>query len=312
MPQPNGSPRLRTRKGLLLIAFGGLLYTLDLPLLRLSLAKSSDMAFGRGAFLFISLTVIWAITRWWQGNRKPFIAGVEGLSVIVTIAMSSLCYVEAVAGTNAANVVFITALIPLITAIFSHVFVGERVHAITWLAALVAFFSVAAIVWNGINVGYWYGDLMALFAAFFTSTTFTIIRASGKDMTASLALGSLASAMAAWLFFGAAPLALLAPSSFGFPAWVWLALNGLLAIPIASVLFAAGPRYLPSTDVSMFFLLETVLTPILAWFIFGETPGLVVLISGAVLIITLAIHSLWRLNVQFDVRMTRSSGQSAT
>ena len=312
MPDPNGTPRQRTRKGLLLIAAGGLLYTLDLPLLRLSLANSSDMAFGRGVFLFFSLTLIWAVTRWWQGNRTPFIAGIAGLSVVVTISMSSLCYVEAVAEANAANVVFISALIPLITAIQSHLFVGEKVHGVTWLASLVAFFSVAAIVWNGINVGNWYGDLLALLAAFFTSTTFTIIRASGKDLTASLALGSLVSGLIAWLLLGAVPANLLATSSFGFPAWIWLALNGLLAIPIASALFATGPRYLPSTDVSMFFLLETVLTPILAWFIFGEAPGLIVLISGVVLIVTLATHSLWRLNVMFDVRSAAAARQSAT
>jgi drug/metabolite transporter (DMT)-like permease len=60
-------------------------------------------------------------------------------------------------------------------------------------------------------------------------------------------------------------------------------------------LIANGPRFLPSADVSMFFLLETILTPIWVWMLFKEVPSQAVLLGGAIVIITLVAHSFWRL-----------------
>ena len=64
---------------------------------------------------------------------------------------------------------------------------------------------------------------------------------------------------------------------------------------LATVLLARGPRVLPSADVSMFFMLETVLTPVWIWLLFGEVPGERVLLGGAVVVATLFAHSWWRL-----------------
>jgi drug/metabolite transporter (DMT)-like permease len=80
------------------------------------------------------------------------------------------------------------------------------------------------------------------------------------------------------------------------PALFWIGLNGLLAIPLASTLIANGPRFLPSADVSMFFLLETVLTPIWIWLLFAEIPSTMFLVGGCIVIVTLLAHSGWRLS----------------
>ena len=97
-----------------------------------------------------------------------------------------------------------------------------------------------------------------------------------------------------------------AAASVGIPGIVWVALTGLVFIPLASTLIANGPRYLPSADVSMFFLLETVLTPVWIWMIFGEVPSGAVLAGGLVVILTLMAHSWWRLATTI-----RDSGEPA-
>ncbi len=99
----------------------------------------------------------------------------------------------------------------------------------------------------------------------------------------------------ALLLFDAQLHTLVNTAGFGMPAWFWLALNGLVIIPLSSTLIANGPRYLPSVDVSMFFLLETVLTPIWIWMLFGEVPSNAVLWGGIIIVATLIIHSVWRL-----------------
>ncbi|MGL4296020.1 MAG: EamA family transporter, partial [Aestuariivirga sp.] len=156
--------------------------------------------------------------------------------------------------------------------------------------------GVGIIVWDGIHAGSWFGDVLALISAFCTATALTIIRASGKNVATSFAIGSLCSAIIALLFFEVDPASLLNASSFGMPALFWIGLNGLLAIPLASTLIANGPRFLPSADVSMFFLLETVLTPIWIWLLFAEIPSTMVLVGGCIVIVTLLAHSGWRLS----------------
>ncbi len=291
----DGDAASQVRKGLIITTAGGLLYTLDLPLLRLATTDKWTMVCARGLFLFLSISALWYLMRRHNGNT-PYIAGAAGVAVALTSTITNITYVGAIVETSAANVVFITALIPIFTAFLQRVFLGEKVHSFTWLATATSFAGVGVIVWDSIGHGRLFGDLLALTAAVFTAIAFTIIRASGKNVAGSLAVGSLASAVTALFLFDVSPGALLVPASFGVPAWMWIAINGLIAIPLASTLIANGPRFLPSADVSMFFLLETVLTPVWIWALFAEKPTPTVLAGGLIVIVTLVAHSWWRLS----------------
>jgi drug/metabolite transporter (DMT)-like permease len=295
MTKSADSPQSEVRKGLAITTLGGLLFTLDLPLLRLAMSDKWTLVFARGVCLFIAISVVWYLIRHFSRQNIAYIAGGAGIAVAATNTIANITYIGAIVETSAANVVFITALIPVITAVLSRIFIGEKVHAYTWLATAVSFFGVAIIVYSGVQGGHLFGDLLALVSAICTAAAFTIIRASGKNVATSLAVGSLSSALIALVFFGVDGVALVQPASFNIPAWVWVALNGLIAIPLASTLIANGPRFLPSADVSMFFLLETVLTPIWIWMLFSELPSQSVFIGGLIVVATLIAHSVWRL-----------------
>ena len=237
------------------------------------------------------------------GDKSPYIAGKAGVAVVCTNTIANMAYIGAVVETNAANVVFIIALVPVLTAVFSRVFIGESIHTYTWAATVLALIGVGIIVSDSLSLGRGWGDFFALICAICTATAFTIIRASGKNVATSLALGSLMSALVALgvMVFttpsvSTALSALGNQASFGMSTLFWVALNGLIFIPLASSLIANGPRYLPSADVSMFFLLETVLTPVWVWMLFGEAPTKLVLIGGSLVIVTLVAHSIWRLS----------------
>jgi drug/metabolite transporter (DMT)-like permease len=182
----------------------------------------------------------------------------------------------------------------------SRILLGERVHGYTWAATGAAFAGAAIIASAGIHAGNWAGDGMALLSAFCSAAILTIIRATGKKVTTSLALGSLSAALVALVLFEVSPTQLLATGAFGIPALFWLALNGLVTMPLATALLARGPRVLPSADVGMFFMLETFLTPVWIWMLFGEVPSDRVLLGGAVVIIAVFAHSWWRLAVTLN------------
>ncbi len=122
-------------------------------------------------------------------------------------------------------------------------------------------------------------------------------------------MGNLAAAVIAILFFSVSLDELLTTAAFGMPAWFWLGLNGLVAIPLATVMIASGPRVLPSADVSMFFMLETVLTPVWVWLLFGETPRPMVFVGGLIVITTLLVHSAWRLRLSLKVNPATPQSQ---
>lgn len=280
----------------LLTACGGLLFTFDLPLLRLSMADQWTMVFVRGLLLFATLSLGWVVARM-MGDRAPFLAGAAGVAVAFTSTIGNISYIGAVVHAPAANVVFLIALTPVIAASLSHLILGEKVHAYTWGATILALCGAALITSQGIDSGHWVGDALAITSAFCSATILTIIRATGSKVATSLALGSLASSLIALCFFNIMPSSLLGTGAFGLPSLLWLALNGLIVMPLATVLLARGPRLLPSADVSMFFMLETILTPIWTWMLFAEVPSPRVLLGGLLLIITLLAHSWWRLAV---------------
>ena len=283
------------KSAFLLTALGGLLFTFDLPLLRLSGADQWTMVFTRGVFLFFAISGAWFVARHFRGERTPFVAGGAGAAVALTSTVGNIAYIGAVVHTGAANVVFIIALTPVIAAALSRLALGERVHPFTWIATLMAFAGAGIIVRESLQTGHGLGDGLAFLSALCSAMALTIIRFSGKNVATSLGVGNLLSALLALVVFGASPGSLAEAGGFGLPAWAWLALNGLIAIPLATVFLARGPRVLPSADVSMFFMLETVLTPVWIWLIFGEVPSHAVAAGGVIIVCTLLAHSWWRL-----------------
>jgi len=275
------------RKGLILTAIGGTLFTLDVPLARLAMTDQWTLIFVRGIFLALAITVFWLVFRRINGHREPFINGWAGVIVAITNTLANIMFLSAVTKTTAANLVFILALVPIFCAVLAWLFLSERIHRWTWVAVLTSMLGVSIIVWNGLQIGTYVGDLLAVGVAICTAIALTVIRKTGKNVVTSLAVGSLVSAGIA-LFWGAQPTGL-APAG-----WGWLALNGLLVIPLASGLIALGPRYLPAPEVAMFFLLDVVLTPIWVGLIFDEWPDRAALIGGGIVLATLLIHGVWR------------------
>jgi drug/metabolite transporter (DMT)-like permease len=291
------------QRGLLITSIGGLLFTFDLPLLRLAGADKWTLIFSRGVLLFLAITMVWWVLRRVNGSNGPYIAGRAGWVVVATNTIANITYIAAITETAAANVVLITALIPIATALLSRAFLGEAIHAFTWIATVLSLAGVGIIVWDGLHTTSLLGDVLAMVSCVCTAMAFTIIRATGKNVATSLGVGSLASAVVALgvIFWGGVETVPLTAQG-----WICVVLSGLVVIPLASTLIANGPRFLPSADVSMFFLLETVLTPIWVYMLFKEVPTRNVVLGGAIVIVTLVVHSAWRLSRRDNIRTARS------
>ena len=70
-----------------------------------------------------------------------------------------------------------------------------------------------------------------------------------------------------------------------------LAIMGLFQGPLARVLAGTGTRYISAPEVSLLGLTETILAPIIIWFVFGEVPPFQTFLGGGLIVLTLIIHT---------------------
>lgn len=283
-------------RGLALTAFGGVLLTIDIPLIRLANGDVWTILLVRSGMTFLCGIVMWCIWRLLRPNVPALVPGRTGAAVVSLYAMGTVTFILAVFNTPTANLVFILAFNSMFAALLSWIFLKERPRPITVIAMFIMVSGVLLIVSDGIGTGNFFGNLLALATAFLLASAITVSRASGKDM-------GFTPLVAVILPFTVA-LVMVSKNGFYVEAPWWIILNGAIIVPIAFFCLANGPKYISSPEVAMFYLLETVMAPIWVWMVFSEIPSRKSLIGGAILIATLIVHSLWQLN---NVRRRRTA-----
>ena len=277
--------QLKTRsKGLLITITGVIILSHDALFIRLIEATSWTILFWRGLAVAASLTVFISLT-----SRHPIrrfrSVGRPGIVFAALSAAGNTFFVISIINTGVANTLVIVAVIPLLTAILSHLVLAEPIDQRTWIAAVAVAIGIATIFSGSIQRGHLLGDLSALAAAFSVAGWMTLVRRHRTmTMTPALALGGVLAAAVASPF--AAPFA---PAAADFAL---LAVTGLVALPLSLALIALGPRYLPPPEVSLLMLGEVGLSPLWVWLAVGERPTIEVVVAGFVVIGALVAHSM--------------------
>ncbi len=276
------------RKGLLITGIGGLVLTADIPLLRLGQGETWSTLLLRSVTTFVAALIIWAVWSLATGKKRTVVPGRVGLVVAALYGLASITFMIAVYNTKTANLVFILAFNTVFSALLSWIFLKERPKTVTFIAMFFMLIGVGIIVREGLSSGHVFGDLVALLSTFILSTAITISRASGKDMGfAAIAGTALPMLVAAYMV-----------SQNGYTVAVpgWIIFNGAIVTTLAFLCLATGPKFISGPEVAMFYLLETVLTPIWVWMIFSERPSDPTLAGGLIIITALVCHSLWQMH----------------
>jgi drug/metabolite transporter (DMT)-like permease len=276
------------RKGLIVTAIGGLVLTVDIPLIRLAAGEAWSILMLRTGTTFIAAIVIWAVWRLISKDTPKLIPGRAGLVVAALYGLGSIAFITGVYNTSTANLVFILAFTTAFATLLSWIFLKERPRRATLAAMAVMIVGVGIIVGDSIGHGTLLGDLMALASAFLIGSAITISRSSKEDMGFTSLIGVAFPFVVAVIMVGQGGYQVDAP-------W-WIIFNGAVVMPLSFFCLASGPRYISGGEVAMFYLLETVLAPVWVWAIFSEVPSRNSLIGGAILIVALVAHSVWQLH----------------
>ena len=270
--------------GMTLVGCGGLVLSVDIPLIRLSESGFYTVIVVRGVLSSLAAVLIWWLARRMGRATGPLIVGRLGLLVSGLYALATILFLVAVYETKAANVVFILALNPMFAAILSWTIAGEKPSRATLIAIPATLVGVLMIIGAGIEAGNWLGDLAALATAFFIALALTLARRSRQDMRYASAISAIVPAMIALPFVATG-------GGLESEAIGWLVVNGAIVMPLALICLAAAPMFVPSPMVSMGYLVETVLAPVWMWMIFAERPSPLSLVGGALIVATLAAHA---------------------
>ncbi len=275
-------------RGLVIAAIGGLVLTIDIPVLRLANGEPWSVMFLRSAVVLCAVVLFVLVTRL-SGRKVPvLIPGKVGWLVTGLYGISAVTFISAVFHTTTANLVFILAFNPMFAAMLSWIFLGERPRTITLIAMAIMIGGVLIIVQEGLGSGNTLGDVLSLITCFTIAAAITVTRASGKDMGFTALVASIAPFLVAAFMVAKVGYFVAQP-------W-WLVLNGMIIIPISFFCLASAPKLISGAEVAMFYLLETVLAPIWVWMVFSEIPSRQSAIGGTIIIFTLIVHSLWQLN----------------
>lgn len=257
----------------------------------LDAARSFEVTFWRSGFNALSLAI--ALTLWrgagmWRDLvRAPRVVWISAVcwSVMYTAFMVALTL------TSVANVLITMALGPMVTAMFSWLFLRRRLPARTWLAIAVA---GAGIVWMFAGElaqgGSLLGSLVACAVPLAGAINLIVLQSVGErageapDMLPAVMLGAAISALATL------PFAL--PLEASVHDLGLLALLGTVQLALPCLLMVILSRVLPAPEISLLALLEVIFGVAWAWLWAGEVPQDSVLSGGALVMAALIANEM--------------------
>lgn len=278
------------RQAILLMVLVTLLWSIAGVVTRhLEAARSFEITFWRSFFTSLSLLLgllllkgrsLW--NRLCEGGRWLWLSGICW-AVMFTAFMLALTL------TSVANVLVMMALGPLVTALFSRIFLGYALPGATWLAIVVAGFGVASMFAGDASASASLaGILVAGCVALAGAANWTLLQGEGGrqrgDMMPAVLIGACLSALMT--------LPLAWPLKASLHDVGFLALLGVVQLALPCLLVVRLSRELPATEIALIGLLEVVFGVTWAWLWGGETPSAQVLAGGLMVLLALAANEL--------------------
>jgi drug/metabolite transporter (DMT)-like permease len=252
-------------------------------------ARSFEVTFWRSFFTLLALLVILpavqgraVFTSMRRSGRGLWVSG-ACWSVMFTAFMVALVLMPV------ANVLVTMSVGPLLTALFSWLFIGHRIAPRTWVAIAVA----------GLGIGWMYGSqmatlpvvgtLVALCVPVAAAVNWTVVQHSQRhghavDLVPAVLVGAIISVVVT--------LPLAVPFEASLSDLALLALLGVVQLAVPCVLAVRCGRVLKAPEMALLGLLEVIFGILLVWLGAGERPAPAVLTGGALVIGALVFNEL--------------------
>ena len=276
------------QKGSLLAFVAVIFITPDSLFIRLSSVDTWSLVFYRGMIPFMTVLIAMLIIYRLNFFKILLTSGNHGLIYIITFSITNITFVVSIQNTNVANTLVMIAMAPMLSAILGAFFLKEMPDKKTWIAIAITFIAAVYIFYDSLQLGSIYGDILGFITALGLAVGAVTIRsAKKKNLVPAAVVGKLFVALFAMFFIESYVLTEL--------DLLIVPLMCVMCVAIPFVLVTIAPRFIPAEEVNLFFLLETIIGPFWVWMIIKEQPSLETIQGGAVIILTIAIHSFLKL-----------------
>ena len=276
------------KKGSLLAFVAVMFITPDSLFIRLSNVDTWGLVFYRGAIPFFTVLIGMLIIYRSEFFKMLLNSGRHGIIYVATFAVTNVAFVVSIQNTNVANTLVMIAMAPMLSAILGAIFLKEMPDNKTWIAIGITFIAAVYIFYDSLQLGNIFGDLLGLITALGLAIWAVTIRsAKNKNLVPAAVVGKLFVAVFAMFFIET--YALVEQDMYIVP------LMCVMCVAIPFVMVTIAPRFIPAEEVNLFFLLETIIGPFWVWMVIKEQPSIETITGGAVIILTIAIHSFIKL-----------------
>ncbi len=270
--------------GVTLVIIGGAFLSLSGILLRnLESANGWQILFYRG-FAFSATLFLLLLIRYRKGTVQAFREiGISGIWAGTVLGLGSICYVFAILTTTVANAVFIIGAAPLATAFVGWLILGERTSRFGIIAMVVSLGGISLMFADGLIEGRWLGNIAALVVvASFVVYLLIIRNRRHVDMLPATCLGGLVMSLVSGFFVDTFKI-----SNHDL---VIALLMGCVQFGIGFICFTIATRYIMASEVALFALSESILSPIWVWIGVGEEPSVLTLCGSGIVLVSVSAY----------------------
>jgi len=269
---------------LALTVVGVVLMSFESLLIKLTSIPAQSISFYFGLFMFASTHLLLFIkTR--SGIVKIYRNEYHAIALsALFMGTSNYFFILAIKNTSVASAVFILSTAPLVSALIGFVLFRTKVPLRLFKATFFVFIGLGLIVYNDWDGGNMWGNLYAFLCVLSFSSLFSVLeRYKEVSRLACIGAGGLMAALLAFL-----TVSIVVPDAYSLGIVFGM---GFILTPISRVLIGLGTKVLPSVDVTLLTIIETVLAPIWVWFFLNEAMAPTTLIGGAIIIVTLIVYT---------------------
>lgn len=203
-------------------------------------------------------------------------------------AATMLLFVSANKTTTAANAILLQYLAPVFTAIFSVLFLKERLHREQILALLLTIGGMLILFLDQLSSGQMFGNLLALTSAltFSLMFIFTRMQKQGNPLQSFMASHAVAAVVALGVAFFL-PLPVVTARAVGS-----ILVLGIVQIGLAALFFSYGIKRVSAVTANLLAVIEPVFNPVWVFLVLGEAPTARTLLGGSLIVGSVTMASL--------------------
>ena len=213
-----------------------------------------------------------------------------GVLTSIIYALLLFLFVWATKKTTAANAIFLQYTAPIYILIFAPFLIGEKFHWRDLLTVVIVLAGMSLFFVGQLRLEDYQGNTAALFSGIFLGLYIILLRhpkAEGFNPVIAVIYGNFLLAAVT------SPSGLSAIPTMTYMDWFAVTFLGIFQIGISYILFIKGVRLgTRPLDASLIGFIEPLLNPVWVFLFVGERPSEWAILGGAVIVVTIAFHTL--------------------